>query len=382
MRPVAIIFCAAAALTLASAGPARAIQFHRLTADTTAETDPAPSPDGKTIVFASTKKTYPFYQIYVMPAQGGEWRQISSEPESTRSSTPSWSPDGSTILFVSTRGKRYNVYAIPAAGGEARRITISEGGSRFACYSPDGKQIAFYSNRARPTDLFGYNLYVVDAPGEGEGRIARQLTNSMGSPGHPVWSPDGQWLAYVAKDYDPNTQNTMEGNVLFAKYHIWKMPSKGGAEVKLTGGSIGKELVEDTWPAWHPGGRWVAFGRAVGTTSRDIWVLDLQTNKTYKLTTAGTCGKPTWSADGKSLYYTSFDGQNEDLWVATDITLPPPRAAAHDALTSKTAGTVRKGTTAKSGAKRATKPSAAKSSVPTKAGTATKTGASSSGTAK
>ena len=132
-------------------------------------------------------------------------------------------------------------------------------------------------------------------------------------------------------------------------------------------------MVEDTWPAWRSDGKWIAFGRAIGTKSRDIWVLDLSTNKTYQLTKGGSCGKPTWSADGTSLYYTCFDNQNEDLWVATDIVLPPPGAAAYDALTSNS-GAAKAGT--KAGARAKTVPKRT-----TKAGTP-KAGAAKASTAK
>lgn len=354
MRPLAILLLAAALTGAAAPERAAAIQFHKVTADTTRETDPAPSPDGKWIVFSSDRKQW--YQIYVMPAEGGEWRQLSFEPDSTRSSTPSWSPDGSSILFVSTRGKRYNVYSVPFAGGEPRKMTNSDGGSRFAAYSPDGKKIAFYSNRERPTELYGYNLYVMDAEGETTPNSARKITNSMGSPGHPVWSPDGTTLAYVAKTYEADKQNTMEGNILFAKYHVWTMPSGGGAERQRTGGTINGEPVEETWPAWSPDGKWIAFSRMVGTTKRDIWVLEVSTGNAYPLTNAGDCGKPTWSADGKSLYYSCTKDRNEDIWVATDITLPPPGVKPIPAMGAVKTAAAKKSTAAakpKTPAKRA-----------------------------
>jgi len=313
---------ALAAFTLAPA-PALATTFTQVNSDTTRDSDPAPSPDGKWIAFSSDRDGHGATQIYIMPAEGGEARRLTDEPDSVRAGTPSWAPDGKSILFISTRGKRYNVYSIPFEGGKPRQMTFAPGSHRFATYSPDGRQIAFYSNRLRPGDLYGFNIYVMDSGGEHEDDWGRQVTNSRGSPGHPTWSADGKWIAYVAKVFDATRQQTMEGNILFTKYHVYKVPSSGGREIQLTKGMIDGQAVEDTWPSWSPDGKWIAFGRQYGP-KRDVWVLDVASGKAFPLTTAGNCIKPTWSYDSRSIYYSSVTDRNEDIWVARDLTLKAP----------------------------------------------------------
>ncbi len=311
---------AALALTLAPAA-ASATTFTQVISDTTRDTDPAPSPDGKWIAFTSDRCGHGAAQIYIMPAEGGEARQLTDEPDSIRAGTPSWSPDGKSILFISTRGRRYNVYSVPFEGGKPRQMTFSPGNNRFATYSADGKKIAFYSNRMRPTDLYGFNIYVMDSSGEREGdEWGRQVTNSRGSPGHPTWSADGKWIAYVAKEFDSDRQQTMEGNILFTKYHLYKVPSQGGREIQLSKGLIGGQPIEDTWPSWSPDGKWIAVGRQIGP-KRNVWVLDVATGKSFPITTSGDCIKPTWSYDSKSIYYSVVKDRNEDIWVARDLTL-------------------------------------------------------------
>jgi len=306
---------------------ASATTFQEILADTTRETDPTPSPDGKWLAFTSDRGGHGATQIYVIPAEGGEPRQLTDEPDSTRAGTPSWAPDGKSLLYVSTRGKRYNVYSLPFEGGEAKgepkQLTHAPGSHRFGTYSADGKRIAFYSNRVRPGELYGFNIYVMDADGEHEDDMARQVTDSKGSPGHPTWSSDGKWIAFVAKEYDSTRQQTMEGNILFTKYQLYKVPANGGKEIRLTKGKIDGQPFEDTWPSWSPNGKWIAFGRQVGP-KRDVWVMDVSSGKTFPVTTSGNCIKPTWAWDSKSIYYSLVNDKSEDIWVANDLTLKPP----------------------------------------------------------
>jgi len=321
IRRIAILF--ALSFTVLGAGRLEATTFTRITADSTRESDPAPSPDGKWLSFTSDRCGKGATQVYIMPIEGGGARQLTSEPESTRAMTATWAPDGKSLLFVSTRGKRYNLYSIPFEGGEAKLLSHSPGGSRFGIYSADGKKIAFYSNRIRPGDLYGYNIFVMDSGGESETEMARQVTNSTGSPGHPTWSADAKWIAYVAKDVDSLHQNTMEGNIIFAKFHVFKVAAEGGEEIRLSKGVVDGQSTEETWPSWSPDGKWIAFGRQTGT-KRDVWVFDVATKQEFPITTSGNAIKPTWSYDGQSIYYSGFEGVNEDLWVAKDLTLKPP----------------------------------------------------------
>ncbi len=314
------VACACADLAWVWPAGAGATTFTQVTSDTTRESDPAPSPDGKWIAFTSDRGGHGSTQIYIMPAEGGEARQLTHEPDSVRAATPGWAPDGKSILFISTRGRRYNIYCIPFEGGEARQLTHAPGSHRFGTFSADGRKIAFYSNRVRPGELYGFNIYVMDSSGEQEDAMAKQVTNSLGSPGHPTWSADGTWIAFVAKEFDSTRQQTMQGNILFTKYHLYKVPSRGGKEIALTKGTINGAQFEDTWPSWSPDGKWIAFGRQLGG-KRDVWILEVASGKAFQLTTAGNCIKPTWSWDSKAIYYSTAIDRNEDIWVARDLTL-------------------------------------------------------------
>ncbi len=314
--------------------PGSATQFRPLLADTAfRDTDPAPSADGQWLAFSSNRGGS--NQIWVIPALGGKPRAVTAEPDSsqaqgaqriaTRVMTPTWSPDSKSILFVSTRSGPYNIYSIPLAGGAATPLSKAPGSQRFPVLSPDGRTICFPSSRHAPTSLYGFNLFLMDAKGEIEGPPARQLTRSSGSPGHPVWSPDGKWIAYVAKDFDTTRTVNIGGGMqtkqsaLFSAFRVYKIPAAGGAEVRLTGLKTDGQA-EDTWPSWSPDGKWIAFGRNVGG-KQNIWVMDALTKQSFPITSEGNCMKPNWSYDGKAIYFSRLNGRDEDIWIAENLSL-------------------------------------------------------------
>jgi Tol biopolymer transport system component len=317
---------------------ASAAQFRPVLADTAKDTDPAPSPDGKWLLFQSNRGGPS--QIWVMPIGGGAPRRLTSEPESslgtggkrfpTRVMTPTWAPDSKSILFVSTRSGPYNIYSLPIEGGKPTPLSSAPGSQRFPVYSPDGKKICFPSSRLQPNSIYGFNLYLMSEGGEIAGPPARQVTFSAGSPGHPIWSPDGKWIAYVSKDFDSTRMVDIghgmmaKQSAIFAQFHVFKIPATGGKEVRLTGSLTANG--EDTWPSWSPDGKWIAFGRNFNG-AQNLWVVNVLTKKSFAITSMGNCMKPTWSADGKSLYFTRLNGRDEDIWVATDLNLDSPSRA-------------------------------------------------------
>jgi Tol biopolymer transport system component len=309
--------------------PAGATQFAHMLGDSAfTESDPTPSPDGKWLAFVSDRSGS--RQIWIAPIGGGVVRQLTAEPESARAMTPFWAADGNSLLFISTRTKDYNIYSIPFAGGRAVPMSEVAASNRFASYSPDGSKIVFPSNRQKPGQIWGFDLYVMDAAGEkASGPRARRLTRNDGSPGHPTWSPDGKWVAYVAKAID-STKSFQIGpgmaarqSAMFSAYQLWRVPAKGGKEIQLTGRKLEKEQTEVIWPSWSPDGKWIAMQRRVGTKI-DVWIYEVATGALFPLTYYGDAAKPTWSYDGKSIWFTRPSGQGEDIWLATDLKLTPP----------------------------------------------------------
>jgi len=319
----------ALATFLTAAAPAGATQFRQVLADTLRETDPTPSPDGKWLAFTMAKHGGPLTNIWVMPIGGGEPRQITNEPDSGKAMTASWAPDSKSLLYISTRDKQYNLYSISLEGGSSTKLTRGPGQHRFGTRSPDGTKIVFPSNRRDPTSLYGYNLFLMDANGESSAP-ARQITSLNGSPGHPTWSPDGKWIGFVSKDVDTTKVVTVgpgmtsTRNAMFATFRVFKVAADGGKPIQLTGFAPSEDRDEDVWPTWSPDGKWIAVAKRVGTKN-DVWLVDPEAKRpSVQITTTGNCSKPTWSPDGKEIWYTVTEKGNEDIWVASDITIPPP----------------------------------------------------------
>ena len=96
------------------------------------------SPDGKQIVISDQSQADGASRIQILPATGGTPRLVTSTGPSY---WHGWSPDGKTLAYCGERGGKYDVYVIPADGGEERRLTTAQGLDDGPEYSPDGQDL-------------------------------------------------------------------------------------------------------------------------------------------------------------------------------------------------------------------------------------------------
>lgn len=222
------------------------------------QTEPAWSPDGSTIAFASKRSGT--FDLYAMHADGTGTRRLTSTKEDD--GQPSWSADGKRVVFA--RGTPGRLFVMAVDGSGARPLT--EGGAEEtepAC-SPDGRWIA-YVRRESGTSI--RELWLVRP----DGSQARALTKLGGVAQAPAWSPDGKRIVFSAD----------AGESRFDIYTV----GADGKDVQLV--TSGEDSFE---PDWSPDGKTIAFSEAGA-----IVAIDLETGEERTLTDPEqNDSSPTW----------------------------------------------------------------------------------------
>lgn len=298
------------------------------------------SPDGRTIIYQAVPEGYPFYRIYKQPLTGGAPQLVSTGRGRTTCSY--FSPDGKHVIFASShldpqlsqteererkqqaedaksgRRRRYqwdfdpftDIFVADLDGKNLRPLTSTAGYDAEGAYSPDGKLIAFCSDRDGDPDL-----YVMNSDGTG----VRQLTNAPGYDGGPFISPDGKWVIYRSDRKQPEM------------LQIHAIGIDGQNDVALS------DNVGVNWaPYWHPTLPYIIWTGADHSDPKarpnyDLWLMKyeikdgkLAPGPITRITDHPTADVlPVFSPDGKQLMWTSnrTADHSSQLWIA-DFTLP------------------------------------------------------------
>ena len=194
------------------------------------------------------------------------------------------------IAFASSRDGNYEIYVMDGDGRNQRRLTVHPTIDQYPTWSPDGKKIAFVSNRNG-----GYiQIWVIDADGKNPIRLTDGLWDQ-----HPAWSPDGTKIAYdvLLNPWDNDKWNRT----------IYVMDSDGRNHRKLI-----KRPKWDRYPSWSPDGNRIVFSSGKTAPQHEIHVIDADGRHSRQFTRdAGHKGMPSWSPDGRHIAYVG----NHVIWV-------------------------------------------------------------------
>ena len=241
-----------------------------------ADSDPALSPDGNFLAYASDESGN--LDIWLLDLRSGSPVRRTDSPAADR--RPVWMPDGGELLFVSERDGRPGVWRMPALGGPATRLIPD---ADDVAVSPDGEQVAF--TRVSPS---GETRIAVAPLSDVTGvRFLTRDGDGRWNHSQPAWSPDGAEICYRAQ------------------MSLWRVP---------LGGSRARQIVASNHflrnPSWSHDGEHVYF-----SSNREgpeaIWRVDVSGRNLRRVTPGtGPEGQPAVSRDGTLL---ALATRREDL---------------------------------------------------------------------
>ncbi|HEV2103593.1 MAG TPA: S9 family peptidase [Candidatus Acidoferrum sp.] len=336
------------------------------------DSSPAWSPDGKTLAFLSSRDGNS--QVYLLSMEGGEAKKLTTL--STGADLFQWAPDGKTIAFTSavyvdckddacnskrdeekekskvkariydhllfrhwdhwSEGKRSHLFVMPVDGNASARdvtpgadydIPPDERGevNDFA-FSPDGKEICYTAvpDKMEAISTNGELFLVPTAGGE-----PKKITTNPGFDGNPVYSPDGQHIAYHAQ---------LTAGYEADRWRVMLYDRKGGKSESISDGFDRSA----TNLSWSPDSKTIYF-LAENETLQPVYAMEARAGATPKKVVDGYNSAYAFSADGKilltertsltmpgELFVAAGDGsglkqlthQNDAMLAALDLNAP------------------------------------------------------------
>lgn len=272
----------------------RQVSFTREGADFDVDVDPT----GKWLIYASTRHR-PTSDLYMKRIEGTAITQLTTD--AANDTMPAISPDGKLVAFCSDRSGSWDLYIKPISGGKAVQITSGPSQDLHPNWSPDGKFIVYCSLGEQSGQ---WELAVLEAANPVNKKY-------IGYGLFPEFSPTGKKIAFQRARF--------RGTRWFS---LWTMDYENGEASQPTEIAVSTNAAVIT-PAWSPDGRQLAFVTVVNPgndprvrpESSDLWVINADGTGRMNLSNDSYVNlQPTWGKDGR-LFFVSNRGAADNIWA-------------------------------------------------------------------
>jgi Tol biopolymer transport system component/DNA-binding winged helix-turn-helix (wHTH) protein len=212
-----------------------------------------------------------------------------------------FSADGNQVAFVwgGEKGDNQDIYVKLIGTGQPLRLTTNPAADTHPTWSPDGRTVAFF--RQSPESS---GFYLIPALGGSERKVAEVFPYRTLAPGNSqYYSPDGKYLAIADKTSQEEP------------FSLFLLSIETGEKKKLTSPPVG--TVGDSYPAFSPDGKMLAFMRSSSSATTDLYLLPLTGGGQPQQLTFDTTSifGITWTADGREIIFSSRRGSSIcNLW--------------------------------------------------------------------
>jgi dipeptidyl aminopeptidase/acylaminoacyl peptidase len=274
-----------------------------MTAEGYSASSPAWSPDGKYLTFLASKGEKAESQVWALNRKGGEAQALTKVKHGV--SGYEWSPDGSQLLLMikdpkpedkNEEGKekpkpyvidrlqfkrdytgyldrrRTHLYVQSVGDTTVTQITSGDFDDSSPAWSPDGKLIAFVSNRTEnPDGNSNSDIWVVAADNTDKGQTLLQITKNPGSDGSPTWNPDGKSIAHIS---------SIEPDLLwYATNHLAITPANGKGKTTYPTKDLDRNFGS---PQFSKDGQYI-YAQLEDSGEEQFVKVDLKTKKVERL---------------------------------------------------------------------------------------------------
>jgi tricorn protease len=255
---------------------------------------PAISPDGQHLVFEWRE------DLWIASTTGGLARVLTTHPAVDR--FPVFSPDGRSLAFMSERDGTPQVWRMDLPDGAPRMLTFHSGGAVPQDWSPDGRTLLIRATRDSG-DFHPQRFYTLDADTGGNERLLFDASGDWAR-----YAPDGTQIAWVRRGEDPYRRGYRGSKAAV----IWTYHPGDGSFTERLKSPLGADC---RWPLWRPDGQALYYVReADDGRCFNLWQRDLTTGQDSALTafTEDPVRFPALSRDGSTLVFRA--GVDFQVW--------------------------------------------------------------------